>query len=81
VGPKSLVSGIEDIQLEDNIIFKGVLKGSDLWMLTKWRMFCLPTLEEGMALQGKHRHLVAPHNNYFQFGGDELITDGKEGFI
>jgi starch synthase len=83
VGPKSLVTGIEDIQLEDNIVFKGVLKGSDLADAYNMAdVFCLPTLEEGMALvQGEALSFGLPIITTTNSGGDELITDGKEGFI
>lgn len=83
VGPKSLVSGIEDIILFDNIIFKGVLKGSDLAnAYTTADVFCLPTIEEGMALvQGEALSYGLPVITTTNSGGDELITDGQEGFI
>jgi starch synthase len=83
VGPRDSVSGIDDIELTEDIIFKGVLKGSDLaneYSLAD--VFCLPTLEEGMALvQGEALSFGLPIITTTNSGGDELITDGKEGFI
>ncbi|MFT5254196.1 MAG: starch synthase, partial [Flavobacteriales bacterium] len=45
-------------------------------------VFCLPTLEEGMALvQGEALSFGLPIITTTNSGGDELITDGHEGFI
>lgn len=83
VGPKDAESGIDDIELTEDIIFKGVLKGDDL--ANEYRLadvFCLPTLEEGMALvQGEALSYGLPLITTTNSGGDELITDGQEGFI
>jgi starch synthase len=83
VGPRDAVSGIDDIELTEDIIFRGVLKGSDLaneYSLAD--VFCLPTLEEGMALvQGEALSFGLPIITTTNSGGDELVTDGLEGFI
>ncbi len=83
VGPKDQVSGIDDIILTKDIIFKGVLKGADLTnAYTFADVFCLPTIEEGMALvQGEALSFGLPIITTTNSGGDELITDGKEGYI
>lgn len=83
VGPKAEVSGIEDIQISEDIVFMGVLKGDDLAnVYSSADVFCLPTLEEGMALvQGEALSFGLPIITTTNSGGDELITDGKEGFI
>jgi starch synthase len=83
VGPRDAVSGIDDMILTNDIIFKGVLKGVDL--ANEYRLadiFCLPTLEEGMALvQGEALSFGLPIITTTNSGGDELITEGQEGFI
>jgi starch synthase len=83
VGPRDAVSGIDDMILSDDIIFKGVLKEVELaneYSLAD--VFCLPTLEEGMALvQGEALSFGLPIITTTNSGGDELITEGQEGFI
>jgi starch synthase len=83
VGPRDAVSGIDDIELSEGIIFKGVLKGDDLSdAYSVADVFCLPTIEEGMALvQGEALSFGLPIITTTNSGGDELITDGQEGFI
>lgn len=83
VGPRDAVTGIDDMILSDDIIFKGVLKEVELaneYSLAD--VFCLPTLEEGMALvQGEALSFGLPIITTTNSGGDELITEGQEGFI
>lgn len=83
VGPQDRHSGIDDLQLTDDIVFTGILKGKELEnAYLSADVFCLPSLEEGMALvQGEALSHGLPIITTTNSGGDDLINDGEEGFI
>jgi len=83
VGPKANITGIEAIELIDDIVFTGVLKGDDLANAYKNAdVFCLPTIEDGYGLMlgealSYGLRIITTTNS----GGDELITEGQEVYI
>lgn len=83
VGPTSKITGIENINIPENVHFTGVLKGKDLdKMYREADIFCLPTLEEGLALVlGEALSYGLPIITTTNSGGNDLIEDGVEGFI
>jgi starch synthase len=83
VGPRDRYSGIDDLQLTDDVVFTGILKGKELEnAYLSADVFCLPSLEEGMALvQGEALSHGLPIITTTNSGGDDLINDGEEGFI
>jgi len=51
VGPKAQVSGVNDIEITEDIIFTGILKGDALESAYQSAdVFCLPTIEDGYGL-------------------------------
>jgi glycosyltransferase involved in cell wall biosynthesis len=83
VGPQTKVTGLEGVSLPDGVRFAGVLKGADLEAAyASATAFVLPTVEEGLALvQGEAMAAGLPLITTTNSGGDDLITDGVEGFI
>lgn len=83
VGPMEQISGIEDLELTDNIEFVGVLKGADLEMAYQSAdVFCLPTIEDGYGLVlGEALSYGLPIITTTNSGGLDLISEGIEGFI
>lgn len=83
VGPRAKTTGIADLKISKEIVFTGVLKGEALDAAYKNAdVFCLPTLEEGMALvQGEALSYGLPIITTTNSGGDDLIEDGVEGFL
>jgi starch synthase len=83
VGPETETSGIEDLTIPSNIIFEGILKGDALSKAyMQADVFCLPTLEEGMALVlGEALSFGLPIITTPNSGIGDLITNGLEGFI
>jgi starch synthase len=83
VGPKTMVTGLENTPIPADVKFTGVLKGEDL--KNQYRQascFILPSLEEGLALvQGEALSFGLPLLITTNTGGADLITDGVEGFI
>lgn len=83
VGPKTIVTGLENIALPSGIRFTGELKGEQL--LNAYRtasIFCLPSLEEGLALvMGEALSFGLPIIATDQTGAEDLFDDGKEGWI
>lgn len=83
VGPESQPNGIGDITIPDHVTFTGVLKGEALENIYKCAtVFCLPSIEEGLALVlGEALSFGIPIIATENTGADDIITDGKEGFI
>ena len=83
VGPQTEISGIEDLVIPANVVFEGVLKGDELaHAYQQADVFCLPSLEEGMALVlGEALSFGLPIITTTNSGADELLTNGEEGYI
>jgi glycosyltransferase involved in cell wall biosynthesis len=83
VGPVNQISGIEDLEITDDIEFVGVLKGADLEKAYQSAdVFCLPTIEDGYGLVlGEALSYGLPLIATTNSGGIDLISDGIEGFI
>jgi starch synthase len=83
VGPVSQPSGIADLSIPDDVILTGVLKGEALEKIYKQAtVFCLPSIEEGLALVlGEALSFGIPIIATENTGADDIITDGREGFI
>ncbi|MFN8416209.1 MAG: glycosyltransferase family 4 protein [Cytophagaceae bacterium] len=83
VGPMTQITGLNSMYISDQIEFVGVLKGDALkeaYMSSD--LFCLPTLEEGLALVlGEALSFGLPIITTVNSGAQELITDEVEGFI
>jgi alpha-maltose-1-phosphate synthase len=83
VGPKTPVTGLENISLPEGVIFTGSLKGEEL--KNQYRnasVFVLPSLEEGLALvQGEALAFGIPVIITTNTGGGDFVVDGREGFI
>jgi glycosyltransferase involved in cell wall biosynthesis len=83
VGPMTSCTGLEKTMLPDNIYFKGLLSGNDLseeyFAAT---VFVLPSIEEGMALViGEAMASGLPVIATTNTGAEDIMIDGKEGFI
>ncbi|MBA4318831.1 MAG: hypothetical protein C0412_10560 [Flavobacterium sp.] len=83
VGSVEQISGIEDIEITDDIEFVGVLKGADLEKAYQSAdVFCLPTIEDGYGLVlGEALSYGLPLITTTNSGGLDLIAEGIEGFI
>jgi len=83
VGPKTKVTGLEDVNIPDGVRFLGTLKGESLRRAyASADVFVLPTLEEGLALVlGEAMAAGLPIITTTHSGGEDLIQDGVEGFI
>lgn len=83
VGPSTKVTGLEGVSLPEGVRFTGILKGEELEeAYASASAFVLPTLEEGLALvQGEAMAAGLPLVTTTHSGGDDLMTDGVEGFI
>lgn len=83
VGPTTQFTGLENTLIPDGVTFTGALKGDDLKnQYLNANVFVLPSLEEGLALvQGEALSFGTPLLITTNTGGDDLITDGVEGFI
>ncbi len=83
VGPTAKLTGIEGVDIPDNVMFTGVLKGDELNNMYKAAdVFCLPTIEEGLALVlGEALSFGIPIVTTVNSGAADLIDNGKEGFI
>jgi glycosyltransferase involved in cell wall biosynthesis len=83
VGPITPVTGLEKTTLPLGVTFKGELKGDSL--TNAYRMadiFCLPSIEEGLALvMGEALSFGLPVVATSHTGAEDLFTDGREGFI
>ncbi len=83
VGPVTEITGLERTKIPDNVIFTGPLKGDALReQYKRANVFVLPSLEEGLALvQGEALASGLPLLITSNTGGEDIITDGVEGFI
>jgi starch synthase len=83
VGPKTSVTGLEKTNIPKGVIFTGPLKGEALKeQYRSASVFVLPSVEEGLALvQGEALSFGLPLLITTNTGGDDIITDGVEGFI
>ncbi|MGC4036273.1 MAG: glycosyltransferase family 4 protein [Chitinophagaceae bacterium] len=83
VGPKTEITGIENIKIPDGVVFTGPLKGEAL--KNQYRLasvFVLPSIEEGLALvQGEALSFGVPLVITTNTGGEDILTNGIEGFI
>jgi len=68
---------------DDNIIFHGPKKQSDLyWYLSQCDVFCLASIEEGLAMvQAQAMACGLPIITTTNTGGGELIENDKNGFV
>jgi glycosyltransferase involved in cell wall biosynthesis len=83
VGPVTPLPGISLSGLPENAKYLGVLKGKELENVYKSSdVFCLPSLEEGLALVlGEALAFGLPIVTTNQTGAEDLIENGQEGFI
>jgi glycosyltransferase involved in cell wall biosynthesis len=83
VGPATGQTGLEGIATPAGARFLGVLKGEELARAYREAsVFVLPTIEEGLALVlGEALSFGLPVVTTVNSGGDDLFTDGVEGFI
>ena len=83
VGPKAKVTGLENVTPPQQTRFTGVLKGEELARAYQSAsVFVLPTVEEGLALVlGEAFSHGLPVITTENSGGEDLFTDGTEGFL
>ena len=83
VGPKTSITGLEQTQIPEGVVFTGPLKGEELKeQYRRASVFILPSVEEGLALvQGEALAYGLPLLTTTNTGGDDFIQDGIEGFI
>lgn len=83
VGPMANDGALESLTLPSNVIFTGVLKGEDLSKkYATATVFCLPSIEEGLALViGEALSYGLPVIATVNTGAEDILEDGKEGFI
>ena len=83
VGPMSNPNGLEGVTLPDGVSFRGVLKGQDLQnAYQSASLFCLPSLEEGLALVlGEALGNGLPIVTTDHSGAEDLMTHDTEGVI
>ena len=83
VGPSGKQTGIENIIPPEPTRFLGVLKGEELARAYRSAdVFVLPTVEEGLALVlGEALSHGVPVIATENSGGEDLFSDGKEGFL
>jgi len=83
VGPRTDVTGLEDVCLPDGVRFTGPLKGADLELAySSADVFVLPSIEEGLALViGEAMTHGLPVVATTHSGAEDILTDGEEGYI
>lgn len=83
VGAVGNPSGLEGMTIPEGVFFRGVLRGEELAQAySSADVFCLPTLEEGMALVvGEALSHGLPVVTTANSGAAELMTHGREGLI
>ena len=83
VGPMLNPSGLEGLSIPDGVSFRGVLKRQDLQTAYQSAsLFCLPSLEEGLALVlGEALGNGLPIVTTDHSGAEDLMTHDREGVI
>jgi len=83
VGPNVNDGALNGLILTPDIVFTGVLKGKNLEQAYHAAdVFCLPSIEEGLALVlGEALSFGLPIITTCNTGADDIITNGKEGYI
>lgn len=83
VGPNVGDGALNKVVLTSDIVFMGVLKGEQLEQAYRSAdLFCLPSIEEGLALVlGEALSFGLPIIATANSGAEEIISNGKEGFI
>jgi starch synthase len=83
VGAVGNPSGLEGMAIPEGVVFRGVLRGGELaHAYSSSDVFCLPSLEEGMALVvGEALSYGLPVVTTVNSGASELMTHGREGLI
>jgi len=83
VGPNVNDGALNGLILTPDIVFTGVLKGKNLEQAYHAAdVFCLPSIEEGLALVlGEALSFGLPIITTCNTGADDIITDGREGYI
>lgn len=83
VGPKTKLTGIDDLHIPPQVNFMGILKGEALKEAYRSaNVFCLPSIEEGLALVlGEALSFGLPIIATTNTGASDIISDGKEGYI
>jgi glycosyltransferase involved in cell wall biosynthesis len=83
VGPNANDGALNGIDVTDNIIFPGVLKRQQLEIAYKSAdVFCLPSIEDGFGLVlGEALSFGLPIITTTNTGGDDIISEGKDGFV
>lgn len=83
VGPDAADGALTGVYLPPSIVFTGILKGEQLEdAYSSADVFCLPSIEEGLALVlGEALSFGLPIITTCNTGADDIITDGKEGYI
>ena len=83
VGPRDDPDGLQGLSIPANVSFTGVLKGKQLAQAYQTAdVFCLPSLEEGLALVlGEALSYGLPIITTTNSGGYDILTDQQEGFI
>ena len=82
-GPTTHQTGIEGLTPPENTLFLGVLKDEALARAYQQAsVFVLPTIEEGLALVlGEALSFGVPVITTDHSGGEDLFTDGQEGYL
>jgi|SRR6218665_645792 len=67
----------------DNIVFRGIVANAELpAVYSSANVFVLPSIEEGLALvQGEAMACGCPVIASIHTGSEDILTDGREGFI
>ena len=83
VGPNTNDGSLNGLHISSDIVFTGPLKGEALENVYKSAdVFCLPSIEEGLALVlGEAISYGLPIIATCNTGADDIMVDGKEGFI
>lgn len=83
VGPNANDGALEGLNITDDIVFTGVLKGKDLEEAYQSAdVFCLPSIEEGLALVlGEALSYGLPTIATTNTGADDIISNDEQGFI
>lgn len=83
VGNQTAITGLENVEIPEGVIFTGSLKGEDLEKQYKSAdVFVLPSIEDGFGLvAGEALSYGTPVIVSSNCGASDIITDGYNGFI